>query len=95
MINFKTCAIVSGLVLAGTALGGCSSILSRGSASRSQEVLVQSSQPAPGVVEYIWEEPMVNMVEVPPSLDPEGHYYRPSHQAVIEVRPGRWKYHKQ
>lgn len=49
---------------------------------------------APGVVEYVWEEPMVDVVEVPPGLDPEGHYYRPSHKAVIEIRQGRWKYHR-
>jgi|APGre2960657423_1045063.scaffolds.fasta_scaffold64638_2 hypothetical protein len=48
----------------------------------------------PGVVEYIWEEPMVDVVDVPPGLDPEGHYYRPGHQEVIEIRQGRWEYYK-
>jgi len=48
----------------------------------------------PGVVNYIWEEPMVNVVDVPPGLDPEGIYYRPSHQAVVEIRQGRWKHLK-
>ena len=47
-----------------------------------------------GVVPYIWEEPMVDVVDVPPGLDPEGHYYRPAHQAVIEIRQGRWQYYK-
>jgi len=46
-----------------------------------------------GAVEYVWEEPMVNVVEVPPGLDPEGHYYRPAHRAVQEIRQGRWKYY--
>ena len=50
---------------------------------------------APGVVEYIWEEPMVDVVEVPPGLDPEGIYYRPAHQEVVEIRQGRWKYYKE
>jgi hypothetical protein len=36
---------------------------------------------------------MVNVVEVPPGLDPEGHYYRPAHRAVQEIRQGRWKYY--
>ena len=48
---------------------------------------------APGAVEYVWEEPMVDVVEVPPGLDPEGHYYRPAHQEVQEIRQGRWKYY--
>lgn len=48
----------------------------------------------PGAVEYIWEEPMVDVIDVPPGLDPEGHYYRPGHQEVIEVRQGRWQYYK-
>jgi hypothetical protein len=48
----------------------------------------------PGVVEYIWEEPMVDVIDVPPGLDPEGHYYRPGHQEVVEIRQGRWQYYK-
>ena len=47
----------------------------------------------PGVVEYVWEEPMVDVIEVPPGLDPEGHYYRPAHREVVEIRQGRWRYH--
>lgn len=58
-----------------------------------REVQVPSAgaQKAPGVVDYIWEEPMVNAVEVPPGLDPEGIYYRPYHQEIVEIRQGRWK----
>ena len=48
----------------------------------------------PGAVEYVWEEPMVDVVDVPPGLDPEGHYYRPGHQEVVEIRQGRWRYQK-
>lgn len=51
-------------------------------------------QEVPGAVEYIWEEPMVDVVDVPPGLDPEGHYYRPGHQEVVEIRQGRWQYYK-
>jgi hypothetical protein len=40
------------------------------------------------------EEPMVDVVEVPPGLDPEGHYYRPAHEEVVEIRQGRWQYYK-
>lgn len=49
----------------------------------------------PGAVEYIYEPPMVDVMEVPPGLDPEGHYYRPSHQEIVEIRPGRWQYYKE
>lgn len=48
----------------------------------------------PGVVEYTWEEPMVDMVEVPPGLDPEGTYYRPAHSEVVEIRQGKWQYYR-
>lgn len=48
----------------------------------------------PGVVQYVWEEPMIDVVDTPPGLDPEGHYYRPAHQSVVEVRQGRWQYYK-
>lgn len=64
--------------------------------TRIERVEVATAVPAqknpPGVVNYIWEEPMVDVVEVPPGLDPDGVYYRPAHQAVLEVRQGRWKY---
>ena len=58
-----------------------------------QEVAVDRRD-IPGVVEYVWEEPMVDVVEVPPGLDPEGHYYRPAHQEILEIRQGRWNYYK-
>lgn len=48
----------------------------------------------PGVVEFIWEEPMVDVIDVPPGIDPEGIYYRPGHQEVVEVRQGRWQYYR-
>ncbi len=51
-------------------------------------------QDVPGAVEYIWEEPMVDVADIPPGLDPEGHYYRPGHQEVVEIRQGRWQYYK-
>ena len=49
---------------------------------------------APGAVEYVWEPPMVDVVDVPPGLDPEGEYYRPGHQTIVEIRQGRWQYYK-
>ena len=37
---------------------------------------------------------MVDVVRVPPGLDPEGIYYRPEHKEVIEIRQGKWQYYK-
>lgn len=55
-----------------------------------------NTSPTPkGVVESVWEEPMVDVIEVPPGLDAEGVYYRPAHREVVEVRQGRWQYYKQ
>ena len=48
-----------------------------------------------GVQRYTWEEPMVDVVEVPAGLDPQGVYYRPQHQQVVEIRQGRWRYQDQ
>ncbi len=59
-----------------------------------ERVVEYRVQEVPGAVEYVWEEPMVDVVDVPPGLDPEGHYYRPGHQEVVEIRQGRWKYQK-
>jgi hypothetical protein len=59
-----------------------------------QPIVEYRVKEAPGVVEYVWEEPMVDVVDVPPGLDPEGHYYRPGHKEVTEIRQGRWQYYK-
>jgi len=57
------------------------------------EVTPDSSVPASGVVPYVWEEPMIDVIDVPPGLDPEGRYYRPAHQEIVEIRQGRWQYY--
>lgn len=46
-----------------------------------------------GQAVVVWEEPMVDVVDVPPGLDPEGHYYRPAHKSIVEIRQGRWQYY--
>jgi nucleoside phosphorylase len=82
---------VLGVTLA--VLSGCAG----GSSSESTQVVVEKQYVTrdPGAVEYIWEPPMVDVVDVPPGLDPEGHYYRPAHQEVTEIRQGKWKYYKE
>ena len=61
-----------------------------------KEVAVETdyTRQVPGVVEYVWEEPMVDVVDIPPGLDPEGHYYRPAHQSIVEIKQGRWRYQR-
>lgn len=58
-----------------------------------QVSVAPSADEPPGVVRQIWEEPQIEVIQVPPGLDPEGHFYRPAHQAVVEVKPGRWRYY--
>lgn len=48
-----------------------------------------------GIAPHVWEEPMVDVVDVPPGLDPEGHYYRPAHKSVVEIRQGKWQHYKE
>lgn len=70
------------------------SACSSSSVNTSSAVVQERYVPAdPGAVEFVWEAPMVDVVDVPPGLDPEGIYYRPAHQAVVEIRQGRWKYY--
>ncbi len=78
--------LLSGLV-------GCAARPAPSEIATPTKPVVQVIQP-PGVVEYVWEEPMIDVVDVPPGLDPEGTYYRPGHQAIYEVRQGRWKYYR-
>lgn len=46
-----------------------------------------------GQAVLVWEEPMVDVIDIPPGLDPEGHYYRPAHKSIVEIRQGRWQYY--
>ncbi len=73
-------------------LGGCSASMEARS-SRDQIIVKEegSEIPATGSVSYAWEEPMMQVVDVPPRLDPDEVVYIPGHQEVIEVRPGRWQ----
>jgi hypothetical protein len=83
-------AVASAILVA--ALSGCSSSMK--SEVHTPAVIEYQVRNVPGAVEYIWEEPMVDVVSVPPGLDPEGHYYRPAHQEVTEIRQGRWQYYR-
>ena len=85
-------AMALALVSAAMVATGCSSSRKVGleSDARAQVQVIK----APGIVEHVWEEPMVDVVDVPPGLDPEGTYYRPAHQAVVEIRQGRYRYYR-
>lgn len=86
--------VVMTTVLCGATAGvtGCSSATH--SEVNRPTVVEYQVRDVPGAVEYVWEEPMVDVIDVPPGLDPEGHYYRPAHQEVSEIRQGRWQYYK-
>lgn len=53
-----------------------------------ERIYVEENQ-VPGTVEEPWVEPMYDTVQVPAQVDPTGTYYRPSHQTIVEIRPGR------
>jgi uncharacterized lipoprotein YmbA len=80
------------VVCAALSMGGCTNVSSslRSDSAMAPDVTMVVEH-APGVVDYVWEEPMVDSVEVPAGLDPEGHYYRPSHKQLREIRQGRWQ----
>ncbi|NLF25452.1 MAG: hypothetical protein GX589_07315 [Deltaproteobacteria bacterium] len=87
--------------LAGVLLGlllcaGLTSCAGKQQTIRETQVIVEQSPVTidPGAVEFVWEPPLVDVIDVPPGLDPEGHYYRPAHQAIVEIRPGRWNYYR-
>ncbi|MCB0330946.1 MAG: hypothetical protein KDD70_14845 [Bdellovibrionales bacterium] len=86
------------LLLCSTLFVGCSGTMNSSqpgmaSGQATQIYIQEPVRTAPGVVEYVWEEPMVDVVEIPPGLDPDGVYYRPAHQSIVEIRQGRWKYY--
>ena len=93
IIKFGLCAIG---VLGLTSLQGCYQVVMPAETKTvMKEVSIErEGTPPPGTVQYIWEEPMVDVVDVPPGLDPEGHYYRPGHQAVVEIRQGKWRHYR-
>lgn len=74
-------------------------ILSGCAASRHEQLALEQAyinsktgKNVPGVQTFAWEEPMVDVVEVPAGLDPQGIYYRPQHEQIVEIRQGRWQY---
>ena len=85
--TIKSVCLVLGILLA----AGCTPRAQGGSSSNVQ-ILGESEALPAGVVANVWEEPMVDVIDVPPGLDPDGAYYRPGHKAVVEIRQGRWQY---
>jgi len=70
-------------------LSGCSSTSRSRAELEPYEAMTAQEQ---GVHPGVWEPPIVDVIEVPPGLDPEGHYYRPAHEEIVEIRQGRWNY---
>ncbi|MCS6961789.1 MAG: hypothetical protein NZT61_04720 [Deltaproteobacteria bacterium] len=65
-------------------LGGCSS---KKVVYQEPEVVVIKDK---GTELYVWQEPIVDVINVPAGMDPEGIYYRPEHQQIVEIKQGRW-----
>jgi hypothetical protein len=42
-----------------------------------------------GTVTEPYVQPMRDVVKVPAQVDPMGIYYRPSHETIVEIIPGR------
>ncbi|MCB9030745.1 MAG: hypothetical protein H6619_06805 [Deltaproteobacteria bacterium] len=89
----KICKSVLGASITLVLLSGCGMREPR--VVYQDKIIQVPAEAPPGTVEYAWEEPMVDTVDVPPGLDPEGQYYRPAHKEVIEVRQGRWTHYTQ
>ena len=88
---------VFGTLLIALLLASCSSSMSQSGKRGGEKVVVEREYPVypDGVVDYVWEEPTREIVDVPPGLDPEGHYYRPGHQEAVETLPGRYRFYSE
>lgn len=75
-------------IASGMTLTGCSSSSRSRAEMEPYDAMATNEQ---GVQTGVWEPPMVDVIQVPPGLDPEGHYYRPAHDEIVEIRQGRWK----
>ncbi len=81
----KKIGIITVLIL----LIGCSSSSNLKSVIEQPVVVELQENAVPGTVNDVWEEPMHDTVRVPAQLDPTGTYFRPNHQTVVEIYPGR------
>jgi hypothetical protein len=86
---------LSGLMLALMGLcviSGCAPSANSSSIPETYPPVQSRTATEDGVVAGVWEPPIVDVIQVPPGLDPEGHYYRPAHDEVVEIRQGRWQH---
>ncbi|MCS6893667.1 MAG: hypothetical protein NZO16_03765 [Deltaproteobacteria bacterium] len=74
------------LVLTICLLAGCATTSKKTAMAEPEVVVIRDS----GTQLYVWEPPMVDVVEIPAGLDPEGIYYRPEHQQIVEIKQGKW-----
>ena len=73
---------------------GCTQTVSRGETTTvvvREPINELERERVPGTVDDAWAEPMIDTIRVPGQLDPNGIYYRPSHETVVEIRPGRYQ----
>ncbi len=48
-------------------------------------------EPVPGTVDDVWVEPMYDVTAIPAQLSPDGNTFRPAHNMIVEIRPGRFQ----
>ena len=71
----------------------CSSSSSRTGTTAGTRKYFEQVDPNPpeGVVQYCWEEPLVNAETVNAGVDSRGNWYLPAHTSINEVKMGRWR----
>lgn len=88
--------IVSVICLTGL-LSACSSktpVATRGEITTvvvRQPINELEREPVPGTVDDVWVEPMYDHVAIPAQLSPDGNTFRPAHNMIVEIRPGRFQ----
>lgn len=90
------------LIAAIAMLTGCSTttpepepvVIAQTPTINSPEIRVEkrpSLQLPEGVVRYCWEEPIVKIERQNPGITQTGHWYKPAHVSVREIRSGKWR----
>ena len=76
-----------------TVVASCSHPVDRVGIAEPIQVYLDQVDPDPpeGVMQYCWEEPLVNAEKVNAGMDSRGNWWNPAHTSVNEARMGRWR----
>jgi len=89
MLKLKGIIFISGVAVLLLLFTGCSSKPQGPLVISQDEVVLVPENDIPGTVRRTWEEPMVDVVDVPGQVDPTNTYYRLPHKTLQRVRPGK------